>query len=112
MFSFTSTSDITSDASQNLTLTLRANNGDSLWEQGVIVPIPAEADREASMIIVLADTTSRQIAEERLRQAHHELHRSEVRYRSLFQDSLDMVFVSAAEGTLIEINEAGARMLG
>lgn len=109
---FSSSSDITSDAAQNLTLTLRAKSGDSLWGQGVIVPIPAEADQAASMIIVLADTTSQQIAEERLRQAHHELHRSEVRYRSLFQDSADMVFVSAADGTLIEINEAGAQMLG
>jgi PAS domain S-box-containing protein len=111
-FLFSSTDDVTSEASRNVALYLSAKNSDPLWGEGVIVPIPGDRDREASMVIVLADTTSRHIAEQRLRHAHHELHRSEVRYRSLFRDSSDLVFVSSADGTLIEINEAGAKMLG
>ncbi|MEX2442710.1 MAG: PAS domain S-box protein [Alkalispirochaeta sp.] len=109
---FSSTDDITSEASRNLTLHLRSKHGEPLWGEGVIVPIPADTTQDDSMIIVLADITSQHEAEERLRQAHHDLHRSEVRYRSLFRDSSDLVFVSSADGTLIEINDAGARMLG
>ncbi|MFW5694771.1 MAG: PAS domain S-box protein [Alkalispirochaeta sp.] len=104
--------DVTSEASRNLSLSLRARDGTPVWGEGVIVPIPAESNRDASVIIVLADTTSQHVAEERLRQAHHDLNRSELRYRSLFRDSADLVFVSTAEGTLVEINDAGARMLG
>ncbi len=106
------TDDVSSEASRNVSLSLRTRGGRPVWGEGVIVPIPAEVGGEASLIVVLADTTSRHIAEERLRQAHHDLNRSELRYRSLFRDSADLVFVSSAEGTLIEINDAGAHMLG
>lgn len=109
---FSSTDDFTSEASRNLTLSLQARNGTALWGEGVIVPIPGDSSRDASMIIVLADTTSQHIADQRLRQALDDFHRSELRYRSLFRDSSDLVFVSSADGTLVEVNDAGARMLG
>jgi len=40
------------------------------------------------------------------------LRESEARYRSLFEESIDCVFVSSVEGKIIDINQAGVRMFG
>lgn len=48
---------------------------------------------------------------ERIR-AEEELKKSEERYRALFEDSKDGVFVSTLEGRFIDVNPAGVEMLG
>ncbi len=104
--------ELTEASAQRLAVPFRKENGKAVWGQGVVVPIPGENDDEPVLIVVLADTTRRRVVEQRLHAAHRDLRRSETRYRSLFRDSADMVFVTAQDGTLLDVNDAGARMLG
>ncbi|HEY3489244.1 MAG TPA: ATP-binding protein [Candidatus Deferrimicrobiaceae bacterium] len=48
---------------------------------------------------------------DRLR-AEHGLRESEEKYRALFEESHDMIFISTPGGMLLDINPAGVRMLG
>jgi two-component system, NtrC family, sensor kinase len=105
-------SDPASQPALRIALPFRKQNGKAVWGQGVIVPVPGEDQDQSVLIVVLADTTRRKVAEQRLNRAHSDLKRSESRYRSLFENSADMVFVSAHDGTLLDINGAGARTLG
>ena len=43
---------------------------------------------------------------------YHELHRSERRYRRIFEGSKDMIFVTDREGRLLDLNPAGVELLG
>jgi PAS domain S-box-containing protein len=40
------------------------------------------------------------------------LEKSETKYRRIFEDSMDLIFVADSEGRLLDINPAGVRMLG
>ncbi len=51
------------------------------------------------------DITERKLAEEKLRQ-------SEERYRSLFEESLDAIYVTTPSGKILDINTAGVKMFG
>ncbi len=42
---------------------------------------------------------------------YHELHRSEHRYRRIFEGSKDMIFVTDREGKLLDLNPAGVELL-
>ena len=42
---------------------------------------------------------------------YHELHRSEHRYRRIFEGSKDMIFVTDREGRLLDLNPAGVELL-
>ncbi|MCX5893450.1 MAG: PAS domain S-box protein, partial [Deltaproteobacteria bacterium] len=42
---------------------------------------------------------------------YHELHRTERRYRRIFEGSKDMIFVTDREGKLLELNPAGVELL-
>ncbi|MCL4500556.1 MAG: PAS domain S-box protein [Deltaproteobacteria bacterium] len=42
---------------------------------------------------------------------YHELHRSEHRYRRIFEGSKDMIFVTNREGLLLDLNPAGVELL-
>ncbi|MBU2510021.1 DUF3365 domain-containing protein [bacterium] len=45
-----------------------------------------------------------------LRQAHEELKASETKYRTLFEASPDVIFVTDASGRITDLNNAGARL--
>ena len=42
---------------------------------------------------------------------YHELHRSEHRYRRIFEGSKDMIFITDREGKLLDLNPAGVELL-
>ncbi len=73
---------------------------DVLWFEGKLSPI----DSARSMFIV-HDATARKKAEEQLRQ-------SEEKFRALFEESHDAIYIRTPEGTILECNRAMANMFG
>ncbi len=47
-----------------------------------------------------------------LKQTHEALKEAEAKYRTIFENSKDMVFITTIDGKFIEINQAGVEMLG
>ena len=66
----------------------------------------------AATILSLAIHTSRVRSHFRLGVALSRLHKSEERYRSLFQQSKDVIVVSTPSGRLIDINPVGIDLFG
>jgi PAS domain S-box-containing protein len=62
-------------------------------------------ERASGLVGVLADITERRRAEDLLRE-------SEERYRTLFEESPDGIFLSSPDGRITELNPAGLEMLG
>jgi len=64
-----------------------------------------EIDGERFFTGVIRDVTERE-------QSRRRLEETEQRYRQLFEDSLDAVYVTDADGTIIEMNPAGLALFG
>jgi PAS domain S-box-containing protein len=47
-----------------------------------------------------------------LKRSREALKEAEEKYRRIFEDSKDMVFITSADGRIVEINQAGAGLLG
>jgi PAS domain S-box-containing protein len=78
-------------------------NGDIAWVEtlGTVV----EYKGTPAVLVNFIDITDRKKAEERIV-------RSEERYRMLFEESKDGVFISTPEGIFLDINQAGVEMYG
>jgi PAS domain S-box-containing protein len=68
-------------------------------------PIRDKDGNVIGVVLVFRDVTERRKAEEELR-------KSEEKYRTLFEESKDVVFISMPEGKLLDINPAGVKLLG
>lgn len=66
---------------------------------------PLIRDGRRLLLAIIHDVTERGRAEEALRH-------SETRYRRLFEQSKDVVYISAPDGRLIDLNQAGLDLLG
>ena len=49
---------------------------------------------------------------EELKKARRELEESEERYRSIFEESADVIYISTEDGKIIDMNRAGEKLLG
>jgi PAS domain S-box-containing protein len=68
-------------------------------------PIKDKNGNVIGVVLVFCDITKRRKAEEELR-------KSEEKYRTLFEESKDVVFISTPEGKLLDINPSGVELLG
>ncbi len=62
-------------------------------------------DKIAGFLAIVVDITERKLAEEALRQ-------SEEKYRTLFESAPEAVFLFEMDGTVIDCNEAAAKLIG
>src|SRR5262249_50074000 len=81
-----------------------AKDGTLVWI-GQYVQLALEGDVVAALTAVARDITRQKAIEERLTQ-------SESRYRSLIHDAAYGIFLTRADGAILEANPALARMLG
>ena len=70
-----------------------------------VVGVPFTYKGNLVIQVIARDITDRKQAEE-------DLHKSEEKYRALFDESKDVVYISTAEGRLLDINAAGVEVLG
>lgn len=83
----------------------KKKKGDLYWEHATIAPVLDHDGRVINYIAVKADITERKRAEE-------ELQASEARYRALFDQTHDAVFILDFEGHHLMVNQRAADMLG
>ena len=93
------------DKSANLIARLKKKDGSELWVEDHGQQIFDARGRVIYYEGILRDITQR-------RQIQHALRESEEKYRSLFEESKDAVFISTPEGRLIDINSAGVDLFG
>ena len=68
-------------------------------------PLHGQNDEVGGVIGVATDITERRRAEERLRE-------SEERYRTLFEDSRDAIFIGSRNGKVVDANQAALELFG
>lgn len=71
-----------------------------------------EADFLELLPQVVCETRDRIITERRLARVEEELRSSEERFRNLFHNTADALFIHAADGRVLEANRTAERMLG
>ncbi|HUI28696.1 MAG TPA: PAS domain S-box protein [Candidatus Acidoferrales bacterium] len=64
------------------------------------------------MMASFIDITERKQVEQRLKKMYEELKDSEEKYRSLFEQSKDAIFMSEPDGSLVDVNPAAVELLG
>ncbi len=79
--------------------------GTSRWLETYVAPLVDEKGAVTGVLGVTRDITQRKLSEQSLRN-------SEERYRTLFEESKDVVFISTPEGKLVDINQAGVDLFG
>lgn len=87
-----------------------------IWIDWFLLPEPDESGAVCHVITAARDITDRKRMEEELErrvlERTKELKQSEEKYRSLFEESKDMVYISTPEGRFLDINSAGIHLLG
>ncbi len=80
-------------------------DGSECWVVGQAVPLLSDRGQVAGYVGTVADITERRKAEEAIRT-------SEQKYRRLFEESRDTIYIATPEGRMLDINPAGVRMFG
>ncbi len=83
----------------------RRKDGSLYWEEMTIVPVKDENGNIVNFVAVKHDVTDRKKLEEELR-------KREKYYRKIFDSTIDGIFIETLDGKLLDVNDAGARMLG
>lgn len=83
----------------------RRKNG-QIYNEGVsITPIRDNSGHITHYLAIKQDITEKKINQNRLRD-------SEERFRTLFEESQDMIYIASPDGTILNINTAGVETLG
>ncbi len=83
--------------------------------QGVFISVTGRPLRDEQGVlrggvVVFRDSSRTKQSEQQLQQAVAELRRSEERFRRLFNESPDAIFVEDFAGTILDVNPAGCRL--
>ena len=84
---------------------MRMPGGVEKWVVGQAVPLHDMDGALSGFVGTLTDITERRLAEEAIRH-------SEEKYRTLFEESQDTIYISTPDGRLLDINPAGVRLFG
>lgn len=80
-------------------------DGATLWAELTAKPVFDETGRITEVIGVSRDISKRILVEKSLK-------KSEEKYRSLFENSRDVIYITSLDGKLIEFNPAGIELFG
>ena len=84
---------------------MRLPDGTEKWVVGQAVPLHDADSALTGFVGTLTDITERRLAEEAIRH-------SEEKFRTLFEESQDTIYISTPDGRLLDINPAGVRLFG
>lgn len=79
--------------------------GHSRWVNVVYTPVHNNAEEITGAFIGTKDITARKLAEAGLQE-------SESRYRTLVEQATEVIVLAAADGQVLQVNEAGVKLLG
>jgi PAS domain S-box-containing protein len=71
-----------------------------------------DSEKPLRMVGSMVDVSQRLSVEEDLTRKEEDLRISEEKYRALFEESKDVVFISSTDGRFLEINPAGVELFG
>jgi PAS domain S-box-containing protein len=83
----------------------RRQNGRVYTEGASITPVRDNAGHITHYLAIKQDITEKKLGETRIKE-------SEERFRTLFEESQDMIYISSPDGTILSINSAGVETLG
>lgn len=87
-----------------------------IWIDWLLMPELDEKGDVRHVITAARDITDRKKIEEelerRVNERTKELQQSEEKFRSLFEESRDMVYITSPDGKFLDINSAGVQLLG
>ena len=89
---------------------IRSSQGTVLGTFAMYYPHPRTPDSESHKLIEIATSLAGIAIEQR--RADDALQKSEGRFRSLYEDNPTMYFTVSSEGTILSVNQFGARQLG
>ncbi|MFQ5798805.1 MAG: PAS domain-containing protein, partial [Bacteroidota bacterium] len=78
-------------------------DGQPIWVSATLSPVKDASGRVLGVSAIVTDITQRKLLGQQLRM-------SEERYRTLFEESKDMVFMSDLQGRFSDVNPAGVAM--
>lgn len=83
----------------------RRKDGSFYWENATISPVRNSEGAITHFLKVAEDITEYRLAAKALK-------RSEEKYRQLFEESKDVVYITSYEGRFIDVNQAGVKLFG
>jgi len=90
---------------RDVELEMKQKDGHPVWISLSVEPVVDRVGNVTESRSIVVDITVRKQAEE-------ELLKSERRYRTLFEDSIDAIVITSREGKLLDVNQAALDLLG
>ncbi len=83
----------------------KRKDGSLYWESVIISPVVDDQGKTQHFLAVKEDITEK-------KETLAKLEESEAKFRSLFEESLDTIYLSAPDGQILDINPAGEALFG